>query len=337
MNRQDLVDKLALLKPALAKNNLIEAYTCFYFNDNIVIAYNDSVGIVTYLSHEMANPFAVDGATLLGLLENSESEEVEFEPLEEYVEVRSGNSIIKLPYLTDYPFMEPDMNCDIKLNDELIEAIEACLMTSSGDLTQEAISGVVFRDGMLYSCDGDALTRYHVPIKTKTYMVTNEFCDALLNLWHNVDNSGGQPMLGLDEDWAVATMNGFKVFGRMRPTDNLLDHEKLIKQTVKGKEKFAAAPSGLMGALNRARVVADVETAPTRVVITDGKMILHTELQIGTSVNDDLTIKHPNVTARVHANLMQRSLTLCNEFCITERATVYRSGVKILQVVGNAE
>src|SRR6185369_11923543 len=169
MKRAELVKLLELVQPALADTNLVPAYTCFMFRPKSICAYDDRLGIVAKVTGVSAAPFAVAGMTLLGLLQNSRADEVEFEVGDEII-VRTGKSTIKLPYFTEeeYLFAEPNEKWggEVAINEELIKGLEITMITSSKNQAEPAINGVCFNlkpkdhfDGCtLFSCDGDAIT-----------------------------------------------------------------------------------------------------------------------------------------------------------------------------------
>src|SRR5215469_9417371 len=104
MKRSDLVAKLELLAPAVANDNLIPVYENYCFDGEEVFAYNDSLGIVTACQQKEA--FALNGKTLLGLLSNSHSEEVEFLIEGDHeLTVKTGRSRFKLPYMVEDEFL----------------------------------------------------------------------------------------------------------------------------------------------------------------------------------------------------------------------------------------
>ncbi len=164
MNRAELVQKLELVGRALASHDLIPIFKCFVFDGETVYAYDDAVAIVAKC--EMPGMFAVDGGTLLGLLKNTQSEEVNFSIAGQEVTIKGGRSVFKLPYQTKEQFLfERPTGGDLKLGvtSAFMEGLEACLRTSSKDTAQTALIGVLMNNQNMYSCDGDALTKFVVP------------------------------------------------------------------------------------------------------------------------------------------------------------------------------
>ena len=342
MNRSDTVKTLELVSRALADTNMIPMYQCLCFSGKRVSAYNDSLGIFAPLKSDV---FAVNGPTLLGLLKNSHTEDVELSLDQENLLVKAGRSTFKLPYFEEKDFLleEPKDKADVKyqLGKELLEGLSACLMTSSKDNTQPALMGVWLKQEnkhtVLYSCNGDAVTRFTTAapaVKAKDYMMPNSFCEAVLKIAEETEAKTGA--LWFNKDWAVAELpSKYTIYGRLIENDTPLDHAALIKKNLRGTPTYIPIPKGLDNALSRARVVADAESAKTLLTLEAGRMRLVTETHMGV-VRDTLAAKgHPDVQAKVSAELMQHTIALCDEMAVFEGCIVYRNGDKLLQLLSN--
>lgn len=340
MNRKELVAKLELIKPALAKTNLVPIYTCFTFDDGLIIAYNDQMAILAPIGRVAKQPFAVNGETLLGLLTNTEADNVAFAVEAENVVLTAGKGNYKLPYFEQKEFLfeapPEDWATELEITDELIEGLTACLTTSSQDNTMPALMGVCFslEQDAMYSCDGDAITKFSLDFDGKgQYTAPNEFCDALLKIRGIEGNEKGT--LGLNNDWAKAVFeSGYVLYGRVIEKSPL-DHENLIKKTLKDVGDFVEIPVGLNAALSRARVLADAESKKTALIIHKGKLTLETSTHMG-QASDELTIQgHRNVEAIVHASLIQRPIGLCDSIMVLDNCTAFKKGDRLLQVFSN--
>lgn len=334
MNRLELVNKLELVGRALAPNDLIPIFTCFCFTGTHVYANNDSIAIKAPCMTDA--PFAVNGHTLLGLLRASQSEDVIFKLGDEHeVLVTAGKSKFKLPYHTEdeFLFKEPEGNWDVSIvvDPKLTQGLGACLQTASRDAaTQPAFVGVWLKRGStLYSCDGDALSRFSLApeFNIGNFMMPNAFCETLLKI-----GSGGA--LTLNPEWAKATLGEYEVFGRLIVSNDPLDHEKLIADSLKGVLVPTPIPEGLIHALERAKVVALPESKPTQFTVADGKLHLLTDTSFGV-VRDVLPFQHPDVVALVSAELMQRAVSLTTEMAIMENACTFRNDDGLWRLLSN--
>ena len=146
MNRAELVSTLDLVSYALASNDLVPMFKCFCFNGKTVSAYSDVLGFIAPCK-TTGEPFAVNGVTLLGLLKNSHTDEVELAiENREDVGVKTGKSRFKLPYFTHEEFLfeipKDKWGAKFDIDEHLIRGLEACLLTSSRDTAQPALLGV---------------------------------------------------------------------------------------------------------------------------------------------------------------------------------------------------
>ena len=342
--RAELVKILDLVGHALATHDLVPMFKCFCFDSEKVTAYSDAIAI-TYPSGE-EDDFALNGATLLGLLKNSHAEDVNFSVKDKQdVSIKTGKSHFKMPYFTKDEFLfEPPAGpwlSKITIDDNFIKGLAACMQTSSTDLAQPAWLGVHVREHSkgisYYSTDGDAVTRFQTTGKfasTAPCLLPNIFCEALIKLRKESD-CREDGTLSLNEEWARAQLDsGFTIYGRLIKVDEAVDFEQEIKSTLKGKPDFVPVPKELDHALSRARVIADPESAKTVLEIAGGKLKLSTETQMGL-VTDTLACKHPDVLAEVSAAMVQRAIGLCNEIAILEGCTVYKDGTELFMLVGN--
>jgi DNA polymerase III sliding clamp (beta) subunit (PCNA family) len=346
MDRQELVKKLELLKPALA-DSLVPVLQCYQFTGKRVIANNDELAILAPC--ETTSPFAANGRTLLGLLQNSTSHDVDLKTSDDnQLTIHTGRSAFKLPYFTEdeFIFEEPIDGWTpafIPINPtQLLDGFRACLTTVSRDMAKPALMGITVRHAakriVLYSCDGDALTRFVTSMegyKAPDSVLPLAFCEAVLRTMDETEATEGE--LYLSPEWAKASINtGYTIYGRLLVIDNPINYTNLIKDTIKDEPVYFPIPDGLSPALSRARVLTDQESARTELKIEDGRLLLRTETHMGI-VNDSLVIDAaPNVTADVSAELVQKMASQSEEMAVLTTCTAFRNeGQGLFQLVSN--
>jgi len=342
MNRSELVSTLELVGRALADQPMVPIFTCFCFTGTHVTAYNDAIGIVAPCKTKEA--FAVNGGTLLGLLKNSLAKEVEFTLEEHDCIIKAGRSTFRLPWFKqdEFLFEEPQdkWHVNMAINEEFLWGLSACLLTASKDNTQNALMGVCLNgvQHTLYSCDGDAVTRYRLSKSQKSAVVAmmpSAFAEAVLKVAEAIGKEESDDELCVSLEWARAEIHNHVVYGRLIENKTPFDHAKEIKDTIKGEPQFMAVPKGLGHALSRARVVADPESKPTRLTVQEGRLKLLTESSMGI-VRDSLQFgDYPEVRANVNAEFVQRAIGLCDEMAILGGCTVYKKGDVLFQLLGN--
>lgn len=349
MKRTDLVERLELLKPALAETPVIPMYMNYCFDEENIFAYNDALGISTKLPEklELKQGFGIQGSTLLGLLKNSKAPEVIFDMSSDEVLLKVGRSKMKLPYMPSDEFIftdatpKDDWPIVLKLNASILEGIKSCMLTTSRDNSLPALMGITIKVTNkinLYSCDGDAISRYFLG-KAKgeecKFTIPNDFCDSLLNITNKTKTITGT--LFINEEWAIAKLsNDYTIYGRIIETNDEFDHPSLIKKTLQVEPVFMPTPKGMIEALARARVVATSSTAPTLASVNKGKLVLVTDSHVGV-VRDVFKLKSncPDVEASLSAEAVQRSLNVCSEISIMHNCTAYKEGSKFFIVLGN--
>jgi len=344
MDRTQLVKKLELASRALANNNLIEIYQSFRFSNGKVLAYNDVLGIST--DCEIEDEFLVDGVTLRDLLKATTAEEIEVNLEDDHVSIIAEKSLFKLPFreIDDFPFEEPKDKWDVSLtmDEAFIKGMEICLVTSATDQTQEAIMGVSLRAAgkvlALYSCDGDALTRFrttaHVKDAKQHYMLPNSFCEAITKMFGELECE--EALLEVNGEWAKATLGDCIVYGRIQTKEPEFDYEAHIKKAVKGEIKGVPVPIDFNDALSRARVVADREGKATQLEIFKGKLNLVTKVDHLGIIRDGMVIRgHADAQASISARLVQRAIAVCHEMAVCENCCVFTDGEAVMQIVAN--
>lgn len=329
--RDELVSKLKLLSLALSAQPVIEVFQCFVFNGKTATAYNDVVGMSVPCE---AGSYAINGPTLLGLLENSAGDEANFVAEDTHVVIKSGRSTFKLPFLGEDAFLfeEPtNWPHQMAISEAFIHGLEAALLTTGKDLAQPAFMGVCLlrdkRQMALFSCDGDGMTK--APIgkggPDLRLMMPRDFCESVLKVIEGM--APGKTNLFINDEWIMAKLGDYCVYGRLMEIDDPLDYDDLIEKTLKGtKPTYIKVPAGLEAALTRAQVITKLETVQTLISIDSSKprMTLLTENKIGTVRDAFKFPDHPDAEASVSAELSARAIKLCPEMSVHANCVAYR-------------
>jgi len=327
MNRAELVKTLELIKPALAVTNMIPIFQCFTFAGGFVSAYNDTIAILG--PAETKESFGIHGNTLLGLLSNSQAETISLSLEHETAILKLGKTISKLPFQPEenFLFREPPDNWEFKvqITESLIEAIKLCLETVSSDTTQAALLGITLENDLMYSCNGDCLTRIKLKNKIKSrVLMPTTFCEAVTKLWSSLTMTGG--FLRFNTEWVFADLGAWAVYGRILEISEPIDFVRLIKSTVSryddGPIPMLPLPQDFSEALSRARVLADPESQKTIITIIKNKMTLLTETHMG-EIKDDFKLEgHPDVVVNINASHLQNALGSCTGMAVLEKCII---------------
>jgi len=292
---------------------MIPIFQCFTFAGGFVSAYNDTVAI--FGPADTKESFGIYGNTLLGLLSNSQAETISLSLERDTAILKLGKTVSKLPFQPkeNFLFEEPKDDWEFKLQvtESFIEALKLCLETVSSDTTQAALLGITLENDLMYSCNGDCLTRVKLKNKAKNrVLMPTAFCEAVVKLWSSLTMTGG--FLRFNTEWAYADLGTWVVYGRILEIKEPIDFAQLIKKTIKGGlPPCYPFPEGFSGALSRARVLADPESQKTLVTIFKGNMTLLTETHMGT-IKDNLKLEgHSDVEANINASHLQNTLDSC--------------------------
>jgi hypothetical protein len=137
-------------------------------------------------------------------------------------------------------------------------------------------------------------------------------------------------------EWVYAGgKDSHRIYGRnLGPTT--LDYDVEITKSLGENVSvgMVAIPDRLLDeALTRARIVADIETANTSLIIDKKEMLIQTLTPFG-DVFDSMKVNHPNIEINVNAKLIQTSMQGCDKFKLTPNSSVF-VGDKILRLVAN--
>lgn len=337
MNRAELVKTLELIKPALARTNMVPVFECFTFtNTGHVSAYDDTIAIIGL--SELEESFGIHGNTLLGLLSNSSVEEVDISFKQDTATVTMGKSVSKLPMVPEenFIFKRPNEKWAFKMpfTESLNAAMKLCLDTVSTDTTQAGLQGITIQGDKMYSCNSDSLTRIQLKQGGKgRILMPTPFCEAVIRLWKETALTKGE--LCFNDEWVFADFGDWEIYGRVLEVPEPIDFEALIKKTIKTKTPVQALPENFSEALSRARVLADPESQKTTIRIAGGKLKMLTETHMG-EIKDEFILKgHPDVEANVNAGHLQKAIESCDLIAFHNNCAVLERAPDVLLLVSN--
>lgn len=341
MNRTELISILETVAYGLERNNIIPIYEHFCFTGETVFAFHDAFGVIA--PYKVKSPFAVNGPTLLKLLQASKASDLNMSVTKEGLVINTGSSEYTIPIKTkdEFAWSEPEFP-SFELGSDVISGIISCLPTCSDNLALEVFNRVCIKSQppdhriCVYATDGDALTKYTTDLLPLTpgdidFCLSHDFCESLTKI------DFGKASMKVGPEWVYVGDKGtFRVYGpNLGPTT--LDYEVEITKSL--GEKISAGltpiPDKLFDqALTRARVVADIETSTTTLAIDNKEMFIQTLTPFGDVLDDSISVNHPNIEINVNAKLIQTSMQGCDKFKLTPNSSVFM-GDKILRLVAN--
>jgi DNA polymerase III sliding clamp (beta) subunit (PCNA family) len=331
MNRAKLVEILSILSKGLEKNKELPIYEHFCFTGTTVFSSNMLFTIAAPL--KVPKPFAVNGYTFLQLLEAVGNDDIKFVVETDNLAIKAGKSSFELPIKTQDEFIwqEPEMK-GLELDSVVADAMKYVLTTCSENQALEGFARICIRDkdGLvtLYSTDGDALTRYNTNLPTTQSIdvwLTRKFCQTV----NDVTPNG---RIQIDKHWVCADDGKYKVYGQNLGRSTM-DYEVEIKNIVGPKfpNALIPIPLGLDQALTRARVVADIETAATNLIVESKIMYLITETPFG-NVYDEMGTDHDDIDIKINAELLQTKMNGLDMVSFTPSCSILKNE-KMLRLI----
>lgn len=197
MNREALLKLMSLVRPALAAQDYIPAYTHIQFAGDYACTFNDIAAIKVRIPADLDLGLCVPGEMLIKTLGSFNAENVALTPGKDAsIIVTSGRSKIKMPTLpgSALPLEIPEGGKHVPVlavGDDLLAGLQRCLISVGNDPTHPAQQGVTLdQEGgkaVLFSTDGTTISRYQTKTKIKLpadapVILPTFFCAQLVTL-----------------------------------------------------------------------------------------------------------------------------------------------------------
>lgn len=290
MIRTELLDKLSLCAPALAKTEFVKVLSHFCFTGSHVYAYNDTIGVLAPLKTDFKG--AVSGEVLMGMLRQSRAVELELNEIDDNLQIKMGlknPTKVKLglmspeEFVWDVPKAKPDLVIDIsKRVKEFRECLESVMHSVSGDTTIPDQLGVTFvgeSGGVaLYSTNHHSMSYAHFDLGKGKWpervILPATFCTLLYQI------SGGRTesfTLEVHRGYVRVMVDGVMLFSRVIESERPFDFKGEFADTIPKKfdEQAVPIPSKVKLILERACIIADSKqqkNTPTSVTAQAGKL-----------------------------------------------------------------
>jgi hypothetical protein len=171
VDRKTLLGVLELLKPGLAKKELVEQASHYIFTGASAVTFNDQ--IMVSFPFDMEFPFSVRGEDLFNVLKSMKDEDVTFSKKEgNAVVIKGKNSVAelativteesKVENLIDGVLKDIEENADNKfpVDPEFIDGLYKCSFSASRDLSQGVLACVHVENDVLFSSDKLRISKF---------------------------------------------------------------------------------------------------------------------------------------------------------------------------------
>lgn len=350
MKRQEFIDKLKAVAPAISSNPIVPLLTTFWFTGTQLLAYNDQIALAVPLRTAFKGAIS---EKLLHLLEASGFEDMDLAVEDNILMVKraGGKTAIKLAMMApEFLFTMPEVGGSIPQRQigGLVRAIDHCLMSVGTDTSKPEYLGVtvVAENGRLtaYATDGNTISRARVKdIDLPRAILPGEFCRQLVSLYGNLTEEGGESLCSFaiqnreEEQYALFTTDTVALYGRIIATSSPLNFAAVLANLVPSRsEDLVEIPEQFNGAVDRAMIVCDHDRGHTTIKIADGKMLLHSQVEGAEDVKDELTVSrnHPPLTIKVEPRLLKRGASF-DRMLIKASCVIMAKGAKLYLIAGH--
>jgi DNA polymerase III sliding clamp (beta) subunit (PCNA family) len=170
VNRQDLVDVLALVKPGLASKEIIEQTTSFVFSGGRIFTYNDEIAV----SHD--TPLDIEGAVqakeFYDLLTRYGSQEVDVSMVKDNLVIKSRGSRTELALQAEVTLPLKELGKPkgwMPLPETFAEGVGFCAFSAGKDMTKPILTCIHVHRSIIESSDNYRFTRYTMKKPGKTF------------------------------------------------------------------------------------------------------------------------------------------------------------------------
>ncbi len=166
IKRKELLNALELIKPGLAKKQIIESEKDFIFTGVDIFTYNSQMSIF----HPFETDFkcSVPSFEFYNVLKNIKEDEIEIYVSEDKLNIKSGKTKANISISNAKKILEIISSFDFnKIMDNLsplpkrfLEGFELCLFSASKDLTKPSLSSILIKNNFVMSSDGFRISKF---------------------------------------------------------------------------------------------------------------------------------------------------------------------------------
>lgn len=341
--RKEFLDKLSILKPAIAKAGMIPGLSHIWFDGEYVSAFNGGLGIQIAMESDLK--CGVPGEMLLRLLGTSTLSTVSLNPVNkgEAVEVLLGRakSVIGAlePDQSVWPFPDERTGSKLKVDELMIEGLRKCLMINPSPATRLEHKGVIVvpvdkSSLYLYTTDSKSMVRVHIEQANtlkKPVLLPRELVKEM------VDDCPAGAIVYVADEFFVADADGISIYCNALDTEELQDLNKVVASVLKKHGDMAKIPAGFASAVDRAAILAG-EDDPDVTITIDGKAVKMTgKYSQGTNeLAERMVLEEEFGQAEIKVNSvsLKGALVYGEKFSIEESSLIMTSGEDWLFLAG---
>lgn len=335
IDRKELLTVLEIVKPALARNDQVEAYSHIWFSGTAVSAYDDAIGLGITAPLKTEFKGGIRGTVLLGVLSNSGAKDVDFSQGDsESLKITAGRSRFETPCLPLeqqlWKFSKGKGAKTFTLTDEMASVLKRTLIATGADLSMPETLGITMLGGKktlyFYATDTKSVARgivdkpdgWDLP-EGERIIVPSTFLDQLLKL--------SAPEVLVATDCITASSGGVTIYSKLLQSEKPLDFLNVCKRHLPNDyvNMSFPIPGNMANAIERVLVVMKapgqflaVDMVKDTLSMTVGEQHAYGELHETFAIKD----KTLEANIMVDPSLIKRGLDVCIEMVIGEKAIV---------------
>lgn len=163
IEKEELLQILRQIKPAISKKDIIEELTHFIFTGHEIVTFNGKVSIRK--SFESDFQCSVSGEEFYKIIDGIDSQEIILEKDKGYLFIKGGNTIGKIAIVDNLDILEK-IEIDFKNNKwkkvptKFREALNFCLFSASKDLSFLMLTCCAVKENCVFSSDNFRISMY---------------------------------------------------------------------------------------------------------------------------------------------------------------------------------
>ena len=272
-NREQLLNILNILRPAVATKDIVEHADSFIFKDGLVWGYNDEIAISHPLPEGLNLTGAVIAEPLIKLLDKMKDTEISLTTDEKELRIKTKNSEAGIPLKVSDDFLVeaipmPEQDDWKTVPAGMIKALSLAARSASTDMSKPILTHVHTKDGLIIGCNNFGLTVCQVEGlgKEPWPLLPAAVVPHLVRF--------DPDMIAITKGWIHFVNKNDCILSCRSGTGDYPDIRGLLK--VVGKE--ITFPKELADVLGRAGIFSETEFASDqRVTLTAGKGALKVE------------------------------------------------------------
>lgn len=323
MNKQDLLDKLQLISPALSTDNYVEILKHFCFYEDCIVAHDGKWSMVV----DFENDFdcAIPGKLLTDILETYSADEIIIKKKKEVVEIGKGKSKSRLSIMDSEQFVFEMSDTDelnpIKVDGNFIEGLVHCLISVNDDVQEVSQCGITVdvkkKGKVFYSTDGECISCYGYKSKgkPKEFLLPKVFCEQLVKLQSKFND--GELFIG--DTFVQAEFEGIIINSKIEADIDYLDFEEVMSEfTI---DEHFDMPDKIKSILERSIIITGKEQdKAVDITISENQMLLETVVAGTGEGKERVKVKglDLDVKFRMDAGSLKRAFEACDQFNFVE-------------------